>query len=153
EELADAVEEHYFEVYNGHPVANHLGDATHPGAEKIWDIANTIRLAQLHGDPLMGLACDDTHNYHVPGMSRATAGRGWVMIHATALTPNGITQALKEGDFYGSSGVTLRSIAFDQATKTISLEINPDGDATYATQFIGTPKRFGTEGITPLNSP
>jgi hypothetical protein len=152
EELADAVEERYFEVYNGHPVANHLGDPTHPGAEKIWDIANTIRLAQLHGQALMGLASDDTHNYHVSGMSRATAGRGWVMVHATALTPDGITQALKEGDFYASSGVTLRSISWDARTKTLSLEIAPDGDATFTTQFIGTPRSFSTEGKTPLNS-
>jgi hypothetical protein len=152
EELADAIEARYVEVYNGHPVANHLGDANHPGAEKVWDIANAIRLAQLRGESLMGVATDDTHNYHVTGMSRATAGRGWVMVHATALTPDAITRGLKEGDFYGSSGVTLKSISFDPTTKTLSLEIAPDGAATFTTEFIGTPRSFSADGKTPLNS-
>ena len=36
-----------FEVYNGHPSINHLGDNTHPAVERLWDIANTIRLSEL----------------------------------------------------------------------------------------------------------
>ena len=44
EDLAGVVEERYMEVYNGHPIVHHLGDATHPSVERMWDIANTIRL-------------------------------------------------------------------------------------------------------------
>jgi hypothetical protein len=152
QDLADVVEERYMEVYNGHPVVHHLGDATHPGVEKLWDIANTIRLAQLNAAPLFGLGTDDTHHYHVPGMSRSTAGRGWTMVHASRLEPNAIIAAFKAGDYYFSSGVTLKSVAYDEATKAISLEINPDSDAEFVTQFIGTPKSFSDGGKTPLNS-
>jgi hypothetical protein len=152
EDLAMVVGERYFEVYNGHPLVNHMGDATHPGDERIWDIANTIRLAQVHAAPLMGLGSDDTHHYHVGGMSRSTAGRGWVMVQAEALTADAITRALKAGDFYASSGVTLRELKYDSATRTISLAINPDGDATFTTQFVGTPREFSTGGKTPIDS-
>lgn len=152
EDLAAVVEERYMEVYNGHPIVHHNGDATHPGVEKMWDIANTIRLAQMNAAPLWGMGSDDTHHYHVSGMSRSTAGRGWTFVHAEKLEPNAIMAAFKAGDFYASSGVTLKSVAFDEASRTISIEINPDGDAEFVTQFIGTPKSFGDGGKTPLNS-
>jgi hypothetical protein len=153
EELARVVEERYFEVYNGHPLTHTLGDAAHPGTEKIWDVGNTIRITQLNAAPLMGLATDDSHHYHTPGMNRSTPGRGWVMVRASALTPDGVVDALKRGDFYASSGVTLREVAYSPATKTLSLEIEPDGDATFSTRFVGTPKGFAAGGKTPLDSP
>jgi len=62
EDLASVVEERYFEVYNGHPAVNTRGDATHPSTDKIWDICNTIRLAQMHAEPLFGLGSDDAHS-------------------------------------------------------------------------------------------
>ena len=152
EDLAAVVEEHFFECYNGHPIVHHLGDAQHPSVEHIWDIANTIRLAQLSSEPLMGLGSDDTHNYHVTGMNRATPGRGWVMVRAAELKPEAIVAAIKKGDFYASSGVTLKDVRYDAASKTLSLEINPDGDAAFTTQFVGTPRNFADSGKTPLNS-
>jgi hypothetical protein len=153
EDLAAVVEEHYFECYNGHPIVHHQGDDQHLSVEKLWDVANTIRLAQLNAAPLMGLGSDDTHQYHVPGMNRATAGRGWVMVHAEKLEPDSIVAALKRGDFYASSGVTLDSVKFDPAGRTIAIAIKPQDGVTYTTQFIGTPKNFAADGKTPLNSP
>ncbi len=44
--------ERFFEVYNGHPGVNHLGDAKRVGIERLWDIANTIRLGVLQAAPL-----------------------------------------------------------------------------------------------------
>lgn len=49
---------------------------------------------------------------------------------------------LERGDFYASSGVTLRSVAFDGASRTLTIDIEPDGDATFSTEFIGTPVDF-----------
>ena len=49
---------------------------------------------------------------------------------------------MKQGDFYASSGVVLNKIEFDAARKTLSIEIEPDGDAEFTTQFIGTPTDF-----------
>ncbi|MEO6435453.1 MAG: hypothetical protein ABIP55_06780 [Tepidisphaeraceae bacterium] len=151
-DLAAVVEEHYFEVFNGHPLVHQLGDEKHPSIEKLFDIVCTIRLAQLDAEPVRGLATDDAHNYHVPGMKRSTAGRGWVMVRAGALTSEAIIDAMKAGEFYSSSGVTLKDVGYDAASRKLSIEIAPDGDATYATHFIGTPKNFADGGKTPLDS-
>src|SRR5215207_9291859 len=50
-----AVEERFYEVYNGHPGVEHEGDNNHPSVERIWDIANTLRLTSFRAAPLMGL--------------------------------------------------------------------------------------------------
>lgn len=138
EDLAHVVQEHFFEIYNGHPSVNQLGDKDHPSVEKIWDIANTIRLGQLSAPPLKGLATDDSHHYHVQGLSRSAPGRGWVMIRAKHLDAESLIDALKASDFYASSGVTLQDVRFIPKTQTIQINIEPDGDATYITHFVGT---------------
>jgi len=152
EDLASVVEERYFEVYNGHPGTNTRGDATRPSTDKIWDIANTIRLAQLNAEPLFGLGTDDSHHYHTPGMMRSTPGRGWIMLRAKDLSVDSVMAALKSGNFYASSGVTLRDVKYDPSTKKITVEIEPDGDAVFTTDFVGTPKDFADGGKTPLDS-
>jgi len=155
EDLASVVDEHFFEVYNGHPSVNQLGDPKHISIEHMWDVANTIRMVQLHAPPLMGLGSDDTHHYHEPVLSpsRSTAGRGWIMVHARELTPESLINALQSGDFYASSGVFLDSVQFNPQTRTISIKIKPDGDATFMTQFIGTPRDIAPDGKLDLNSP
>ena len=60
------------------------------------------------------------------------------MVRATRLTPEYIVKAIKAGNCYASSGVTLRDVRYDPNSRTLGLEIEPDGDATYMTQFIGT---------------
>ncbi len=148
-DLASVIEEHFFEIYNGHPAVNQLGNEKHIPIERMWDIANTLRMTQLHAPPLMGLGSDDTHHYHEPRLSptRSTAGRGWIMVRAASLTPESLIAAIQSGNFYASSGVILEDVQFNPQTLTISLKIKSDGDATFMTQFIGTPK-----GITDLNS-
>lgn len=147
-DLAQATLEHHFEVFNGHPAVNQLGSDDKPSIEQLWDIANTIRLADLQSPPLFGVATDDSHDYHSgPGDRQSSRpGRGWVVVRATHLTPDSIIKSLEAGDFYASSGVTLREVRFDGATKTLSVEIEPDADATYTTRFIGS---FAGEGGKP----
>lgn len=144
EEMAQVVEERFFEVYNGHPSIRHLGDADHPSVERMWDIANTLRLTTLHAPPLMGLGSDDTHNYHVPGMSRSTPGRGWIQVRSRELSADALIAAIRAGDFYASSGVTLKDVQYDPAGGRLSLTIEPAGDAKFTTQFIGTLAPSGT---------
>lgn len=145
EDLAHVALERYFEIYNGHPGVNQQGDADRPSVDRLWDIANTIRLVNLHLPPLFGIATDDSHHYHdKPGGARP--GRGWVMVRATHLTPESIVRAIKAGDCYASSGVTISEVRFDRQRRTLSLEIEPDSDADFVTQFIGT--RRGVEAIT-----
>ena len=141
EDLAFVTLEKYFEVYNGHPAINHLGDKTRPGVEKMWDIANTLRLAELDSPPLYGLGTDDSHNYHGK-KGGASTGRGWIMVRSAALEPDAIMTAIQAGDFYASSGVSLIDVTFDPSSRKLSLKIQPEDGVTYQTHFIGTPKNF-----------
>ena len=136
EDLAAVLEERYFEVYNGHPGVAHEGDAHHPGVERLWDIANTIRLGQLQAAPLFGVATDDSHKYH--GQVGSRPGRGWVMVRSNYLTPEHIIRSMKAADFYASSGVLLKSVEFDADAGELSLQIDGREGATYTTRFIGT---------------
>lgn len=136
EDLAEVLEEQFFEVYNGHPGVKHLGDEHHPSVERLWDIANTIRVGQLKSPPLMGLATDDTHDYH--GHEGARPGRGWVMVESRYLSPEHLIRAIKAGRFYSSSGIELKGFSYDSAAKEYKLEIAEEDGAEYTTQFIGT---------------
>jgi hypothetical protein len=138
EDLASVVSEQFFEVYNGHPTINHLGDKDHPGVEAIWDLANAIRLTVLEAPPLMGLGTDDSHEYH--GEPGSRPGRGWVMVRSRFLTPEHLIRALKAGDFYASSGVTLNDVAFDKSTRTLLVDVKQDPNATYRIDFVATLK-------------
>jgi hypothetical protein len=140
EDMAEVLSERFFEVYNGHPSVKQLGDATHPKVELLWDIANTIRLANLKAPPLYGIATDDSHDYH--GEPGARPGRGWVMVQAKYLTPEHIIRALKAARFYASSGVTIRETTFDAATGKLEIAIEGEEGLEYTTDFIGTPIDF-----------
>lgn len=136
EDLAAVDSEQFFEVYNGHPGVNQLGDDKHPSIERMWDLANAIRRTSLNIPPLMGIATDDSHEYH--GKPGSRPGRGWVMVRCQYLTPEHLIKAMERGDFYASSGVTLNDVGYDDATRTLRLTIAQNGDETYTTQFIAT---------------
>ena len=136
EDLAHVVTEQFFEVYNGHPGVNQLGDASHASLERIWDIANTIRIGQLNAAPLFGVATDDSHKYH--GKPGSRPGRGWVMVRSTHLTPEFMIRAMKRGDFYASSGVSLEAVEYDVEQRHLRLQIQAVPGVTYTTRFIGT---------------
>ncbi len=133
-DIAAVETDRFFEVYNGHPGVNHLGNKDHPGIEAMWDQINTMR-ASLNIPLIFGIATDDSHEYH--GKKGSRPGRGWVMVKSRYLTPEHLIKAMKRGDFYASSGVVLQDIAFNQETKTLSVKIDPVADATYTIQFIG----------------
>ena len=137
EDLAEVLGERFFEVFNGHPGVKQLGDEHHASVERLWDIANTIRLGQLKAPPLFGIANDDSHDYHGDRGSRP--GRGWTMVQSRYLTPEYLIRALKAGRFYASTGVELTEIVYDSKDRELRVEIKPDEGATYTTQFIGTP--------------
>ena len=128
--------ERFFEVYNGHPHVHNEGDKHHVSTERMWDIVNTHRIAERRDLPLLGLAVDDSHQYHVLSSSNANSGRGWVMVRATELKANSIIAALEAGDFYASSGVELSDVIWKENKLTVRIE--PEPGATYTTQFIGT---------------
>ncbi len=139
EELANVVEEQFFEIYNGHPNINHLGDATRPGDEHIWDIANTIRLAKLDAEPLFGIATDDSHTYHGGDVS---PGRGWIMVQADRLEGSALINAMRAGNCYSSTGVYLDLIDYDPGNRTLSTTIDAEAGVTYMAQLIGTKEEY-----------
>jgi hypothetical protein len=140
EDMALITRERYFEVYNGHPGVNHQGDAEHSAVERLWDIANTIRVGQLKTPPLFGLATDDSHHYH--GKEGSRPGRGWIMVRAGQLEAESLIRAVKSGDFYASSGVTLSDVRYSPESKTLEVVIEAEPGVRYTTTFIGTAKGY-----------
>ena len=136
EELMQLNGEKFFEVYNGHPAVNNYGDTHHAGMERMWDIILTMRLAELGLPVMYGIAVDDAHHYFDFQISRSNPGRAWVMVRASSLSAEAIVEAMERGDFYGSTGVTLRDIS--SAGNELRIEIEPEEGVEYQTVFIGT---------------
>ena len=73
------------------------------------------------------------------------------MVRAQFLTPEHLIRAMKAGDFYASSGVSLKDVQWDNETKTLSVEIDPQDGVTYWTEYIvtdvdGEPEDIGRVG-------
>ncbi len=139
EEIAAVDEVTLLEPYNLTTTTNRLGTKEHESADRIWDIVTTLRLASGR-KPVFATATDDCHNYRDFGGGACPPGRGWVMVRATELTTESLLTALLAGDFYASSGVTLKTCEFDPQTKKLTIEIDPKSDTTYTIEFIGTKK-------------
>ena len=152
EEMARVTNERFFEVYNGHPSINHLGDETRPGVEKMWDIANTIRIGELNAKPMLGLATDDSHHYHGQPKKDAITGRGWIMVHSKSLDAVSLIDAMNAGDFYSSSGVEFESIQFDAEGKSLELTIKAQPGVTFTTDFIGTKRGYDKTSTAQLDA-
>lgn len=145
DDMTTAEELKFFEVYNGHPGTNQNGDKDRPGCERLWDLVVTRRMKANRRAPLLGLATDDAHNYHVNSIKSPTPGRGWVMVRATSLEPEALMQAMASGDFYASTGVTLENLNY--AKKVLGLRIKAEPEVTYTTTFHATLKDAGPDGI------
>ena len=62
------------------------------------------------------------------------------MVRAPRLSATSLVEAIQAGDFYASSGVTLRSMNCSE--EAIELEIEPSGQEQFTTRFIGTLKGY-----------
>lgn len=140
EDLMRVRGENFFEVYNGHPGVRNSGDEQHASTDRIWDIILTKRLAEL-GLPMMyGLGTDDGHNYHDIPSRASEPGRGWVMVLASELTPAALIEAMEQGRFYASSGVSLEKVVSSPAGLDVTVAAEPD--VNYTIEFIGTRKGY-----------
>ncbi|HMV48012.1 MAG TPA: CehA/McbA family metallohydrolase [Blastocatellia bacterium] len=120
-----------FEIYNGHPTVNNLGGGGVPGLEAMWDDILSS------GMTLYGIAVDDAHYFKTPwDKTRSSPGHGWVMVRAERLGATEILQAMERGDFYASTGVTLRDYQSDKKQITINIAEQP-ATSKYIVQFIG----------------
>ncbi|HEY1173094.1 MAG TPA: hypothetical protein VGH19_17125 [Verrucomicrobiae bacterium] len=133
----------FFEVYNGHPSVYNEGDSIHAGVEKVWDICLAHRLTSLNLGVLYGLGTDDSHNYQDMAVGKSNSGRGWVMVRSKDLSINSLIAALEAGDFYASSGVTLKDV--QRKGDELSLEIAPQSGIEYTIEFIGTKRGFNAK--------
>ncbi|AVR45518.1 histidinol-phosphatase [Christiangramia fulva] len=129
--------ERFFEVFNGHPLVNNYGDSLHDSTEEIWDKVN-IAYKSMGKPLLLGIATDDSHNYHKFGSRYSNAGRGWVVVKAKELTPEAIISSLENGDFYASTGVSLQKVDFKD--NRLSISVKPEENVHYQIQFIGVKK-------------
>jgi hypothetical protein len=140
EDLMQVQGERFFEVYNGHPSVHNEGNATHAGMERMWDIVLAWRIGKLDLPPMYGLAVDDSHHYHSHGVGKSNNGRGWVMVRSERLDPPSVIAAMEAGEFYSSSGVSLRQI--QRAGNTMRIEVEAKPGVTYTVRFIGTRRGF-----------
>jgi hypothetical protein len=149
EEIAAIPGARLFEVRSGHTMVNDAGDALRAGTERIWDVILSLRHA-VGGEPIFAVATDDAHDFRADSDTISRPGRGWVMVRAPALAPDALVTALAAGDFYASTGVTLRDVVTDGRRMRITIEGRPG--VTYRTQFIGTRASASLESEPVLDS-
>ncbi|MCZ8130192.1 MAG: hypothetical protein O9284_02675 [Steroidobacteraceae bacterium] len=140
----------FFEVYNGHPGVRNEGDATRPSMERMWDILLAKRLGELGLEPIYGIATDDSHEYTRWGVGEVNPGRGWIMVRSARLTPDSISAAIRRGDFYASTGVTLEEVQV--GPRTLTLEVEPQPGVEYRIEFVGTRRGVDLAGR-PVETP
>jgi len=62
------------------------------------------------------------------------------MVRAKHLTAESIIAAMEAGDFYATTGVTLREVTREAGR--LAIEVQPQPGVTYAIQFIGTRRGY-----------
>jgi hypothetical protein len=135
----------FFEMYNGHSGVDNYGDDLHPSMERLWDIVLSKRLGERERGLIYGVATDDSHEYTEWGLGHTNPGRGWIMVRSAYLSPNAITSAIKQGDFYNSTGVELKNLELNDDGINLSVVTKPNTD--YVIEFIGTTKDADLKGV------
>lgn len=105
----------HLEIVNG----GRLEDT--PATEMMWDSV----LSAPDGRIVYAVAADDNH------YKKANVGRGWIMVKSPSLTKKDIVENIRIGNFYVSTGVTLKDY---QAIKS---SITIDSDNSDSITFIG----------------
>jgi hypothetical protein len=126
--------ERFFEVYNGHPQVNNEGNDMFDSTEIMWDLIN-IHYYQQGKPLLLGIATDDSHNYHDFSEKNSNTGRGWVMVDSKELNTASLINAMEKGDFYASTGVYLKSIK--KTSRELTIEIDAENGVNYELIFLG----------------
>lgn len=138
EQLAEVEGAHGVEIMNASSGCLNEGNgADLPPMELVWDIANTVRLKNALS-PLYGCATDDTHEYHHKTPHMTGPGLAWIMVKSPELSADAITAAMLRGDFYSSTGITLKTIVFNRQDQTFAVEVEPEEGIQYTIKFIGS---------------
>jgi predicted metal-dependent phosphoesterase TrpH len=144
EMLAELKDLHLYELCNvsaapvPHDINNRLWTC-----ESFFDILTTLRLKK-GWEPVYGTASDDVHNYapdrKPTDINKCYPRQGWIMVRAKELRNTVLIEALRKGDFYSSTGVTLDTLDFNSSTKTLSVKVKPEVGVTYTIRFNGSPR-------------
>ena len=134
EDLKKLNGERFFELYNGHPKVNNEGDDMNMDLETMWDLIN-ISYYNDNKPLLLGIATDDSHNYHVKSKNNSNTGRGWVMVNSQKLDTESLINAMELGDFYSSSGVMLKQVFRNK--EKFFIEVEPKKGIDYEIIFMG----------------
>ncbi len=133
QDLIDATESKHFELMNGHSGVNNFGGGGTLSTEEMWDAVLST------GRVLYGLGADDAHHFRDEERAdRQNPGRAWIVVRAPELTREALLAALDRGDFYASTGVTLKNYEAD--AREIRIELPEDSGRNalrYRTFFIG----------------
>lgn len=127
----------FVEVLNGHPGVNNWGSGWRISVERMWDIANSLRLKEGR-PPLLGMGTDDSHSLPTSDGKGALPGRAWIMVRARSLAAGDLVAAMNAGDYYFSTGVTLEDVQYDLAAGTFSVSVQAQEGQEYMIAFIGT---------------
>ncbi len=130
-EMAQVKNFRMFEIYNGHPTVNNVGGGGHISAEAIWDSLLVLGLR------VFGVASDDAHGYKQWAARYANPGRGWVVVRADRLDAAELVAALNKGDFYSSTGVSLKDVKCDGKSLSVVIDKPERGFTEFTTTFIG----------------
>lgn len=151
EEMVEVENLRFFEVYNGSRSAQNTGKGQKiKDLDRKWDIMLARRLGELNLGILYGIAVDDAHDYEDSTRHIVRPGRGWIMVRSPFLTPECLVRAIEAGDFYASTGVTMRSINSDGSH--LSVEVAPAEGVAYTIEFIGTRRGYDTASETVPNA-
>ena len=144
------------EIANGHAGVNNAGGhdddgGLAPSTEALWDSLLT------RGKLLFAVADDDAHHFKAAGSDVYTLtrpGRGWIMVRADTLTAGAILSAIRRGDFYASTGVTLADVVVGPATMRLAIPRTGFDDRRYITEFVGSGGRVlaRVHGLSPAYS-
>lgn len=111
------------------------------GQEGFWDIVCAFRI--IHGDQAIYCAGgDDAHNFDMKHVGGSKPGCIYTVVRAAKLDANTIVQAMKDGDFYISTGVTLNDVAWDKTNKTLTVRVKAEPGVSYRIEFLGTKRNF-----------
>jgi len=131
-----------FEVWNTSTDCNNTGGGGYPGTEVLWDSVLT------RGKLVYAVASDDAHEFKLWGPQYSNPGGGFVRVRADSLEAGALVAALERGDFYSSTGVTLKGITVTEEAYTV--EFAEQGQTRHTVYFIG---RGGKVLATAYQSP
>lgn len=137
---------HHLEICNNTAAAESGAADAINTPEKFWDFILAHRIIRSNG-VIYGTATDDSH-YYSPEKIKGFCGcnHGWIMVNISGeMNAEKIISALKNGDFYATTGAEFEKINFDRNTRTLEVEVKNVPDDTCSISFIVTKQNFSKE--------